>query len=225
MRPICINGIPQYIFVNNDEKRVQYTTPLLSVYQPIIVSKERYDQLVSQNLIEDSVITVHVDCSYRGITGVKEFNAYDLDITERDLYKAKIPLSNRDFKYPISLVEIEVVNSLNRDNAIKTIELDPNDYTIVGGTLYFYRNLEEMAFESEKDLSRRWTLSLGALNYNVNVYFSTIIPNEECTSDIIDVSSGDISRIALSQAIYYSIADYFNQYHVAATNAKNKAEL
>ena len=90
---------------------------------------------MSQNLIEDSVITVHVDCSYRGITGVKEFNAYDLDITERDLYKAKIPLSNRDFKYPISLVEIEVVNSLNRDNAIKTIELDPNDYTIVGGVL------------------------------------------------------------------------------------------
>ncbi len=57
--------------------------------------------------------------------------------------------------------------------------------------------------------------------FDLHIYFDTIVKGNPGTPDTND----ETGRYALAQTLSYSISDYFNQYYIAATDAKKKAEL
>ena len=246
IRPQCVNGVPSYVFVDSDDQTVQRTQPLSPLYQPIVIHHQRYKELVESGSYRDSIITVRVDSIIGQYAG--GLNAYKMDLAESELYAAKIPLSLKEFNYPITKVIIEVVTDSEDSEdsqpshphgyqpvAIEGDEgylVDPSDYTVANGNLYFYRNLDAIIFgEAAVKYRHKLRTIFGieeevyfTFEFDVHIYFDTIVPDTEFgpSGAYMDTSS-DITRAALAQAVSYSIADYFNQYWMAVTNAKNKA--
>jgi hypothetical protein len=102
IRPICIDGRPQYEFIN----RTTYDAvlPQNVLYKPIDLSQERYDQL---NLAPGHLI-VQVQC--KDYTNTEGANAYEMDDVEhRAGYKVKVPINDNGFEYPIQYISIDVV--------------------------------------------------------------------------------------------------------------------
>ena len=149
IRPTVINGVPQYMFVDSQDETTSRTQSLSPLYSPIIVSQTRYNELLREGKYSDSVIKVQVDCAYGFENDV--FNAYQLHPAEALKYSAKIPLSSaKEFNYPITSITIEVKGILGTTE--KSVDVDPSDYTVVDGNLYFAKTLEEIAFINKAEL-------------------------------------------------------------------------
>ncbi|MFX1553854.1 MAG: hypothetical protein ACFFBV_07995 [Promethearchaeota archaeon] len=148
---------------------------------------------------------------------------------------------------------IEIIHN----KPLLSVDVDPTDYTVVGSNLYFYRTLEDIVFQNVGEwISYSYIPDYyNALDYNIHIYFSTLIPNgippsisyEEGPAEswaithlgeypptpytptkpleIINTTADELSRIALAQASSYAISDYFNQYWMAAEDGQNKASL
>jgi len=167
IRPMIINGIPQYRYIDTGEEVVDLTQPLSPLYGPIVVSKENYDQLD----IEDAKISVKTRIDYLSDEYTEGINPTDLDVFERARYQAKIPISEGDFAYDISLVTIDLLRIVyvkvyeaptptlfqttpqltkwhweKTYEVLETVTLDSDDYRLEGGTLYFYDTLENSMF-------------------------------------------------------------------------------
>ncbi|KKN55254.1 hypothetical protein LCGC14_0584220, partial [marine sediment metagenome] len=249
IRPLVINGIPQYVFVNSKDIAISRTQPLSPMYTAVVVSQSRYEELVKQGY-RNSTITILTDCAYGNTNDA--FNAYQLLPSEAQVYQAKIPLSPSDFNYPISIITIDLLGTSGE--VIMTVEVDPSDYTVVDGNLYFTKNLEEIVFSN----ALGWIIwaKILDLDYNIHVVFATIVPYNDGRPDtlsesiyentglsgplmtllysildlihpgipdVIDTTSSDLARTALAQSTSYAISDYFNQVQMGYTDGTNKA--
>lgn len=189
IRPMIINGIPQYRYVSTGENIISFTQPLSPLYGPIVVSQEVYDDLE----IEDAKISVKAQVAY--LDNTEGVDASKLELSEITRYKAKINLAEKYFAYDISLVTVDVwkivmveVIEDNKYHEIRywkptyeiadslTVELSPNDYKLEGGTLYFYDSLEELVFGNQGDFDSVWSGENG-LTFSVNVHFPIIVPD------------------------------------------------
>ncbi|KKN57054.1 hypothetical protein LCGC14_0566120, partial [marine sediment metagenome] len=195
IRPLVINGISQYVFVDSHDELVSRTSPLSPLYSPIIVGQTRYDELISQGKYRNSIISVQADCAYGTENDV--FNVYQLHPSEvMEGYSAKIPLSPTEFNYPITSITIEVKEQLGI--IVKTVDVNAEDYTIVDGNLFFTKTLEEIVFEDKAEwqslsskkvarrvirwidgvrrISTRYVFQTIDLNYNIKISFATVVP-------------------------------------------------
>ncbi len=224
IRPGVINGIPQYTFINSQDDFYKTTQPLTPLYSPIIVSQFRYDQLLYEGKCKDTVMTIDVDGMYGSWPKGDGFNAYQLHPAEAEQYKAKIPLSPTEFNYPVTNIIIDVKHPFG--GIVKSVDVASSEYTIIDGNLYFNRTLEEIVFTSKdewEELSVFFYFFNVNLDYDVHVYFATIVPyaaesgrNEPDST--VNTPSGPIT-IDLSQySLYVSSMDaYYSQYIVFAS--------
>ncbi|KKN72007.1 hypothetical protein LCGC14_0414890, partial [marine sediment metagenome] len=218
IRPLVINGVPQYVFVDSKDEAISRTRPLSPMYTAIVVGQSRYEELVKQGY-SNSTITIFTDCAYGFANDA--FNAYQLQPSEAQLYQAKIPLSPSDFNYPISIITIDLLGASG--DVIKTVEVDPSNFTVVDGNLYFTQTLEEIVFSSKVEWetyalkseeyydyhNRPKTRILKIdLDYNIHVVFATIVPYDDGRPDTL--SEGIYENTGLSgplMTFLYSILD------------------
>jgi hypothetical protein len=214
VRPTCVNGIPQYTLVDSKQPMVGRTQPLSPLYKPIVISQERYDELISQGInpyaklqVKTQVETSVLSAQSSTTDGI---NAYELDLLEQSTYAAKIPLAAKEgsFEYPIHRITLDLVRSekINPTRVIMggevtvyyeteelilhTIELDASDYVLDGGNLYFTSELYDILtrdFGNDPDSQVRLDHFYAQgkdLFYYVNIYFPTIIPDTTLSTPI-----------------------------------------
>ena len=118
MKPICINGRPGYVFTNTEKEKAldRYTKPLNPLYQPIVISQDRYND---DDIVPDAVISVDVKCADLDADSTLGIDTYELIFSEtRQEYKNKIPLHSPEFHYPITKISIDVVSQASLDELI-----------------------------------------------------------------------------------------------------------
>ncbi|KKN59017.1 hypothetical protein LCGC14_0546420 [marine sediment metagenome] len=214
--PTNVDGRPSYQFINSTIHGL--TLPQSVLYKPIVLSPERYND-TSPNL-GHLVITVQTK-DYSNTIGV---DPYELTPVEQTVgYKAKIPLSNKQFEYPIQYISIDVLklsdNSIS--NFAENIIIDESYYIVEDGNIYFIKSLEEIISEQylefETVLKQTWISELltSTIYYNVHILFNRFIPD---TDD-------ETNSLALAQATFYTLMDYFNQYTYAEVSANMISEI
>ncbi|KKK42691.1 MAG: hypothetical protein Lokiarch_33200, partial [Candidatus Lokiarchaeum sp. GC14_75] len=208
IRPTVINGRPQYEFINREDN--QKILPRSGLYQPIVLSQERYDK-ISPNL---GHIVIQVQCAdYSNTRGVKAYDMLPVEIEAG--YKAKVPINDNGFGYSVSFISIDVL----KDSSYYAQDFIVNDsyYNIAQGNLYFSKSIEEII--SEKyigfDDALKSGLTHSLIYYKVHIYFDVFVPD---TSD-------ETHRLALTQATQHVIMDYFNQYTYAEVTANMISEI
>jgi len=216
IRPTCIDGAPQYEFINS----TLYNTvlPQQILYGPVVLSQTRYDQIKPAL----GRLTVKVRCKdYDKTLGI---NPYAMNEIEQEVYEAKVPLNDNGFEYPIRYVYIDVVNYdvfEGTNYFAQDLLVNESDYAIDCGNLYFTKSLEGIISEKysgfEEFLSETWASDLikSTIYYNVRVVFDRFVPD---TTD-------ETNNLALAQATSYAIMDYFNQYTYAEISANMISEV
>jgi hypothetical protein len=204
IKPICSDAIPQYLFAQEDD-----TAPLSSLFSPLIISSQRYNQLSESRKFG----YLFVDIASFGASNTKGIDSTDLLDEEKEFYSAKIPLADLygAFNYPIESVILHKV--VNKEVTSKT--LDASDYDIPEKlqNLYFARPIDELMGDSASNYDE------GTEYYYVcQVKFAKIIPDDGNLSE-------ENQRTLLAQATMYPILDYFDQYVFAATTAKMIGEI
>ncbi|MFW9969076.1 MAG: hypothetical protein ACFFDF_02670 [Candidatus Odinarchaeota archaeon] len=158
IKPICINGRPSYIFINdqNENSLDSLTQPLSPLYQPIIISDSRYDD--PDTIIPEAVLSVDVKSQLLNEEFTSGIDSTNLTYSElKNGFKAKIPLSvDHNFTYPISKITIDVMSLKTKEypllNVISEefsyifteIEIDPSYYCVKGGNLYFTKPIDKI---------------------------------------------------------------------------------
>jgi hypothetical protein len=216
IRPTIVNGVPSYEFVNygNYENILPQTT----LYRPIILSEERYDELeipLGHLVVKtESIEFLDVD----GVNYTEGVNAYDLNIFEQlSPYQAKLPLDGIEFSYPIQSVSVDIVKdhtSKGHTYIARDVLINETSYNSEFGNLYFTNSIEDLigikaylpSITVDDDTS---------IYYNVHIYFDRFLPD---TDD-------ERSRIALAQSTQYAVMDYFNQYTYAEVSANMISEI
>ncbi|KKM35360.1 hypothetical protein LCGC14_1564810, partial [marine sediment metagenome] len=218
IRPYFTNGVPEYRFVNS--KDIELTKTLSPLYRPIIVSEERYNQMVDNGEYTQSEIIIDLNAitSSNGPTsGMFDYGASTLKIylTSTELekgYKEKFPLSNKGFYYPITKITIGG-------------KIIPNSYyKCEDGNLYFYDTISKIVPNIPLNLGNMFDYGTDEpipSSSELHIYFDTI---SYLGVDALNTND-KTARYALAQTLSYSISDYFNQYYIASTNAKRQAEL
>lgn len=276
IQPICINGRPGYVFTNDEseESMYTYTRPLSPLYQPIVISQEKYKDLE----IPDAVLSVDVKCA--GLDNTLGVDAYELSYSEiTQGYKNKIPLSSAPFTYPITkisidvLAPIEVASYLGDSSSIGITsilsqlggemfgvcssihEVSDDDYVVENGNLYFYKTIDEIV-KSKIELGEIMaTADDEEVFFRVHIHFKIVVPDTDSSPQdypqdyyipgygrffgdefgdenydkygeiVLDTTSNNLARIALAQAIQYSISDYFGTFAIASAAAQAQAEM
>ena len=216
IRATCIDGRPQYEFINST--LYQSVRPQSVLYRPIVLSEERYNQLQPA----PGRLVVNTRCKdYSNTYGI---DPYAMSDVEREVYEAKVPLNDNGFEYPIRYISIDVVKYniyTGFSYFVKGLIVNKSDYSIDLGNLYFAKSIE--AIVSEKDSGFEDFLSdalaheliESKIYYNIHIVFDVFIPD---TTD-------ESSRLALAQATSHTIMDYFNQYVFAETTANSISEI
>ncbi|KKN58657.1 hypothetical protein LCGC14_0549880, partial [marine sediment metagenome] len=220
IRPLVINGVPQYVFVNSNEEDISKTQPLSPLYSPIVISQSRYGELLSQGIYKHAVMSLLVNCEYGFVNNA--FDAYQLHPGEAEIYNAKIPLSPSEFNYPIQQITIDLEEPLG--GLIKTVEVDPSNYTVIEGNLYFYKTLEEIVFSSKAEwvgyaikttpyINRYGRLYYRTqrldLNYNIHITFATVVPYDDGRADTLSEIIYENTGPSLMTGLF-SILDMFH---------------
>ncbi|MBA7484894.1 hypothetical protein ES707_20425 [subsurface metagenome] len=216
IRPTCIDGAPQYEFIDN----AIYNTvlPQQILYRPVVLSETRYNQ------IQPALgrLTVKVQCKdYDRTLGI---NPYDMSDVEQKVYEAKVPLNDNGFEYPIKYIFIDVVNfdvSNGFSYFAQDLIVNESDYAIDCGNLYFKKSIEAIVSEKysgfEDFLAQSWASELieSTIYYNIRVVFDRFVPD---TTD-------ETNSLVLAQATSYAIMDYFNQYTYAEISSNMISEI
>ncbi|MHA1267750.1 MAG: hypothetical protein ACTSRS_21115 [Candidatus Helarchaeota archaeon] len=230
-------NILEYNFV--DKYSQAKVLPLETLYQPVVISKERFDQLNPEPL--ELVVRMSID----GLEASSGISSSDLNDVERKIYYGKIPLSDEAFDYPIESVEVDVIETTHEsvpqvvyteagwfymDEIVeketilaKGIELNESDYYLDTGNLYLCEPLFKLASKSFPELIKiseeHSSVPVGAfspeLSFMVRIRFNTVVKNDSLHSN----------RLALAQATSFVLLDYFNQYVYAETTANMIAEI
>ncbi|MBA7628165.1 hypothetical protein ES703_35641 [subsurface metagenome] len=217
IRPTCIDGRPHYEFINST--LYQAVLPMQVLYRPIVLSEERYNQLnpaLGHMVIEARCI------DYSNTKGV---NPYAMGDVERKAgYKAKIPLNDNGFEYPIQYISIDVVKSHTYKGVsyfAQDLIINESYYIVVSGNLYFLKSIEEIISEKyqgfEDALSQTWIKELvqSTIYYKIHIFFDVFVPD----------TTEETNNLALAQATFYTIMDYFNQYTYAEISANMISEI
>ncbi|GAH11754.1 unnamed protein product, partial [marine sediment metagenome] len=214
IKPVVIDGRPEYIFVDGESELHQQTLPKFNFYQPIVVSQERYNDLSQV----EGHLTVITRCGYA--LNTKGVNSDDLSSTERELgYTAKIPLTDNRFDYPINRITVDVVleSPFSSVNLRTGYEFPLAYYTVDSGNLYFTRSLDSVIFGSRQDFELEVSNNpLSTIYYRIYINFARIIPGTDAEG---------LQRNGLAQATSYAIMEYFNQYTFAQTTAEMICEI
>ncbi len=234
IKPVIIDGRPQYIFVDGENDLHQKTLPEFYLNSPIIVSQSRYNELASADTsLVSGNLFVDIKSSFTADTeGIDSHNLLDL---EKELgYKTKIPLSEGEFNYPINFVTVEVIRKTMLittividvgvstttsyfEDSLKKVEIPSSYYTLNYGNLYFTQDFEDIIFENKQEFDNLiGSSSYHSVFYRIRVNFARIIP---------DSGSDEEQRIGLAQSSSYAIRDYFNQYTFACTTAQMISEI
>ena len=215
IKPIIIDGKPQYIFVDSSEGSNQATMPLSHLYQPVVVSSER-----TKYINQEAEIAIDIKCAYAPIT--QGIDAYKNILPEvKELFASKIPLSNIAFNYPIKSIEIELVEeSATGSRIIDSVLLNEGDYSVEMGSLYAKEAIDCIFFPTQSAFNL-WVIE-GLINPSSNIYYRLKI-----TFDLVveDSGSDEHNRMALTQATSYAVMDYFNQYTFASVTANMIGEI
>jgi len=216
IRPTCIDGAPQYEFI--DRANYSAILPQQILYRPVVLSETRYNQ------IQPALgrLTVKVQCKdYERTLGI---NPYDMSDVEQKVYEAKVPLNDNGFEYPIKYIFIDVVNfdvSNGFSYFAQDLIVNESDYAIDCGNLYFIKSIEAIVSEKyssfEDFLAQSWASELieSTIYYNIRVVFDRFVPD---TTD-------ETNSLALAQATSYAIMDYFNQYTYAEISSNLISEI
>ncbi len=216
IRPIIIDGKPQYIFIDSSEDSNQVTMPLSHLYQPIIVSSDR-----ARYINQEAKIEIDIECAYASNT--QGINVYQNFIPEeKELFASKIPLSNIAFTYPIKSIEIELIEDTVSG---PRIVLEPKiiteaDYNVEMGNLYLKEAIDNIFFPNQGAFT--FLVTEGIIDSSSNIYYRIKI-----IFDLVveDSGSDDHKRMALTQATSYAVMDYFNQYTYASVTANMIGEI
>jgi hypothetical protein len=210
IRATCVNGRPQYEFIN----RVDYekVLPQSGLYSPIVLSEERYNQLEPKL----GHLIIQVQC--KDYSNTKGVNAYEMSSVELKAgYKAKVTLNDDEFEYPISYISLDVVKGSGY--YAQDFIINESYYMIDQGNLYFTKSLEEIISESEKYSDFANALNSGLVDsviyYKVHIYFDIFVPD----------TTEETHQLALAQATQHAVMDYFNQYTYAEVTAHMISEI
>ena len=126
-----------------------------------------------------------------------------------------MPLNPNGFEYPITSLTLDII--VEGEMFAEGIVINESYYDVYDGALYFNSTLENIIshyYEGwEEELGRNYAEELlsNTIYYNLHITFNLVVPD----------TSEETSMWALSQAIHYSIMDYFNQYEYARATAKS----
>ncbi len=210
--PTCINGIPEYEFIDRNSLQYQGILPLSSLYRPIVVSETRYQQINPK--------VGHLTIKAQNINNNSSLGVYtsNLDLIESQFYEAKIPINENGFDYPIKEIYIDVIQRvLDCDDyyIYQYIEVNNSYFVIENGNLYFMRSLEDIIYEKYSNFDDLYNLKENQIYFKVHIIFDIIVPD----------TSIDTHRLALTQGTTYAIMDFFNQYTYASVSANMIAEI
>ena len=155
IRPTCVDGQPLYEFVDGDQ--YEQVLPQQVLFRPIILSERRYSKLAPVS----GHLTVTTQCKDYGNTkGVDPYEMTPLEVQAG--YKAKIPLMNDSFYYPLISVIIDIVKESDSETGhfAKNLIINSSYYRLDSGNLYFTKSLETIISEKypefETVLSQTW---------------------------------------------------------------------
>jgi len=217
--PTNIDGRPEYQFINSTTHSL--TLPLSVLYKPIVLSEERYTDIQPN----PGHLVISAQCKdYNNTKGINPYNLTSLE--QLAGFKAKVPISNKQFEYPIQSISIDVMkqSGLTKSYFAKDIIINESYYIVEDGALYFTKSLEEIIPESYLEfdavLQQAWLKDLltTTIYYNIHVLFDRFVPD---TTDKVTDPKG----LALAQATSYAIMDYFNQYTYAEVSANMISEI
>ena len=126
-----------------------------------------------------------------------------------------IPLHPNGFEYPIREISIEIIQNI-RFNSLtrRTIIVNESYFTTDRGNIYFTKPLEDIILEKYPNFADLVEQNF-KLYYQVHISFDIFIPD----------TSAETHGLALAQATFYTIMDYFNQYTYAQTTANMISEI
>jgi len=216
IRPIIIDGKPQYIFIDSSEDLNQATMPLSHLYQPIIVSPDK-----AKYINQEAKIEINIKCAYAPTTqGIDVYQ--NIIPEEKELFASKIPLSNIAFTYTIKSVEIELIeNTIAGPKIVLSPKIiTEDDYNVEMGNLYLKEAIDNIFFPNQGAFNLLATE--GIIDLSSSFYYRLKI-----TFDLVveDSGSSDHKRMALAQATSYAVMDYFNQYTYASVTANMIGEI
>jgi len=221
IKPIVVDGVPQYIFINHNDEFNSRILPHSALYEPIVIDPERFDEVMTTR----TVMSIEVKCNWcNGIPysfDTEGINPYDLDSVEAEIYGAKIPLNDDEFNYPITQLAVRLIKEGQNSNdpiMLKEWVLEDDSYIINNGNIYFKENLESLLFDNRRefrDIVGR-PLPSEKIYYQFDIEFEFIIADD---------GSELHTQMALSQATNYLVLDYFNQYTFAQTTAQMISEI
>ncbi|TXT65546.1 MAG: hypothetical protein BAJALOKI1v1_410003 [Promethearchaeota archaeon] len=214
--PTCIDGVPMYMFVNDESSDTYPESPL---HQPIVLNRAQYDILSKIGLVSPGHLGIMV--RHPGISGSVGLDAHAMSNLEKSEYGGKIPLSLGDdeFGYPIRTILLHVRHG---SNTIDTLEISEDLYEIDGGVLYLTKSLEEIASNSTK-YTEFIRSSPEHTFYMVELVFDRYVAID--MGDPSSESYQEYSALALAQASQYAIMDVFNQYTFAEVTSNMIAEI
>ena len=210
IKPTCVDGQPQYMFTHSED-----IVPNSALYQPLVVSPERYEELEQKELV-DGYIVVNIQSPSAVYT--KGVNSKALSNAERISYSAKIPLADvfGGFGYPIKSVEMFAFID---DEVVGSHVLSPSEFDDSLGNLYFTRSPEEilpMYGNIGYKLDPLNPMYLKEHYYKVVIRIAKIVPDD---------GSAETMRSALTQTTTYAVMDYFDQFTFSQTTAQMIAEI
>ncbi|TXT61389.1 MAG: hypothetical protein BAJALOKI2v1_30007 [Promethearchaeota archaeon] len=208
---ISANARPEYIFVDSSTQENQLTLPETSLYQPIVVSQERYKTLSD---IPQGHLSINIEM--KGMKNTRGLNMISLNSIEKQLgYQSKIPLNTQQFKYPISKVVLQVVKEDIYGGSITVISsetLETERYAIDSGNLYLYQKL------GKKNIGI--IDNMDSVYYRIMLTFDLVIP-----ASLTRVDQDEKSRRAFIQAYQYALMEYMAQYTFSRTTATMIGEI
>ncbi|MHA1985316.1 MAG: hypothetical protein ACW98D_01635, partial [Promethearchaeota archaeon] len=191
-----LNGRPAYTFVDSTDAKYQAGQPLTSLYQPIVVSNERYGELVAEGTSLYGDISIDVQSNLLVYTRGIESD----DLTQSEIekgYKVKIPLFGPIFAYPIIYMTLDIIELYTVGETEDTVqtehtfEIYDDDYTIEGGNFLaieeglitpslssgqYGSRMEKMSAEWENSEEDSSTYQF---YYRINTLIQTVIPYDE----------------------------------------------
>ncbi|MHA1985254.1 MAG: hypothetical protein ACW98D_01325 [Promethearchaeota archaeon] len=212
IKPIMIDGRPEYIFVDGTDEFNHLTMPAPYLYQPIVVNKD----LGKRN---EGTITVNIKTAYETNTkGISTRTSYP----ESNIYSSKVPLSSHGFEYPITSIKLEFMEeSRSVDSITFTSDLESfNDmFNLEFGNLYFIDDIDTMVIADRAEYDAM--INDGSLSVGTKKYYKLTLKFDMIIADTTE----ETNKMALRQATAYSIMDYMNQYTFAKTTAEMIAEI
>ncbi len=220
IKPIIIDGRPEYIFVDGTDGFNLLTMPASHLYQPLVVSSE-----VAEDLQLEGQITVNIKCAYSSNTkGILHHSSYP----ERESYPSKVPLSTHGFEYPITSVKIELIEETITGNK-RTVDSITYTSDSAGfknlfhtelGNMYIAQDLDTILFANQNEFNA--LIDSGQMAIGTKKYYRLTLKFDMIVAD----SNSEVhNRMALTQASSYAIMDYMNQYTFAKTTADMIAEI